>query len=115
MWDFPPNHNEDDVSHFVITINETEHIMNSTNTNYCLCDPHNVTVAPVDRCGRTGSSVQATNVNIDTLQQSLFGECSADIPTLSTTFTTVTVTHVGTVGKLIIIIYTTAHIKSIQT
>ena len=89
LWDLPSNFEEDDVSHFTVTINDEEpNVMIQTSTSYtrCFCEPHNVTITLIDRCGRTGSS---TSVITSNTTQPLF-ECARGISTTTTATTTIT-------------------------
>ena len=85
MWDLPEDFEEDDISHFTVTVNNEEHdVRTETSTSYTMCDcePHNVTITFTDRCGRTGSTTSVITLNTT---QPLF-EC--DLPTTANTATT---------------------------
>ena len=93
LWELPENFAEEDVSHFTVAINDEEpNMMTQPSTSYtmCFCEPHNVTIAYIDRCGRTGSSTSVISLNTT---QPLF-EC--DLPATESTTTTTTTTTFAT-------------------
>ena len=67
-WDIPNNVDREDLSHFMVKINGEDRLnTNSTTTSYphCNCDPHNISIASVNRCNRAGPSINTSTLNPD--------------------------------------------------
>lgn len=64
-WELPLTSSSDDVSHFMVTVNNDTMNETSTTSSYtmCVCEPHNVTISLVDRCGRISSSTSVITFN----------------------------------------------------